>query len=287
MRNEHGALAGSRGVNLFYQRWLPENPPKDVIALVHGVGSHSGAETFRDLISFLTAHDHAVYGMDLRGYGRSGGPAGYIDSWNEYRADIQILLSQIESDFPAHGQFLLGEGLGAVIVLDFIVAVPHRLWGAIAASPALNRPALVPLIHLASALQPRFSFVRKFDRNGLSRDPAKVELYFRDPLMNLTMTLRQLSEYAAAVNRTMSQGAKVATPLLLLHGKGDVIMPYERTEALFGAIPYPNKKLILYPGVQHGIFMDTDSEKVMADLHAWLSRPASSSADRQAQASGS
>lgn len=275
MQNGHGTLAGCRGVNLFYQRWLPENPPKDVVALVHGVGSHSGAETFRDLVSFLTAHGHAVYGMDLRGYGRSGGIAGYIDSWNEYRADLQILLGQIESDFPALGQFLLGEGLGAVMVLDFIVAVPHRLRGAIAASPALNRPPLVPLIHLAATLLPRFSFVRKFDTNGLSRDPAKVQLYLSDPLMNLTMTLRQLSEYAAAVDRTMSQGAKVATPLLLLHSKGDVIMPYARTEALFNAIPYANKKLILYPDVQHGIFMDTDSEKVMADLDAWLSRPES------------
>jgi alpha-beta hydrolase superfamily lysophospholipase len=279
MPHQEGALAGSRGVKLFYQRWLPEQAPAGVVALVHGLGGHSNSETFRDLIAYLTAQGQAVYGIDLRGYGRSGGEAGHIDSWNEYRADTQIFLDQARKDFPEEPLFLLGQSLGGLIVLDFLINVPYPLRGAIAAAPALKSvelaPPMVPLVQVVSTLLPTFHVPPHIDPKGLSRDPAKVQLYLQDPLVNTTMTIRLACEYMAAVERVMSQAAKIQTPLLLLHGTADIIEPYQRTEALFGSIPFPQKTLMLYPGAYHGLFMDTDSDEVMADVDTWLRQPPS------------
>lgn len=60
--------------SLFYHVWAPEQPPKAVICLIHGLGDHSGC--FLRFVSFFTSAGFAVAAVDLYGHGRSCGRRG-------------------------------------------------------------------------------------------------------------------------------------------------------------------------------------------------------------------
>ncbi len=106
------------GLGLFFQVWLPESTPLAALAIVHGMGDHSGR--FSRLVLPLVEQGFAAYGFDLRGYGRSPGIRGHINSFSEYREDVRLFLQFISVQQPGVLRFLMGYSLGSGIVLDYV-----------------------------------------------------------------------------------------------------------------------------------------------------------------------
>ena len=42
MRYQEGFFTGIRGADIYYQCWLPEDKPRAVLLIVHGLAEHSG-----------------------------------------------------------------------------------------------------------------------------------------------------------------------------------------------------------------------------------------------------
>jgi alpha-beta hydrolase superfamily lysophospholipase len=83
MRYSDFHFEGMNGISLYSQYWLPEVPPRAVIAIVHGFGEHSGR--YMNIVDPMVSNQYGVYGYDLRGHGNSPGQRGHIDSWVDYR----------------------------------------------------------------------------------------------------------------------------------------------------------------------------------------------------------
>ena len=79
--------SGSDQIKLFGQVWSPIEEPIAVIALVHGMGEHSGR--YRRLAEFFTSHHIAVITFDQRGHGRSEGKKGHIVHFNQLLEGIE------------------------------------------------------------------------------------------------------------------------------------------------------------------------------------------------------
>ncbi|HOF13452.1 MAG TPA: alpha/beta hydrolase, partial [Spirochaetota bacterium] len=76
-----GTFIGKGGIEIFFQQWEVANP-KAVLIIIHGLGEHSGR--YGNLIDALQNKGIAIFGLDHRGFGRSGGKRGHTDSFMDY-----------------------------------------------------------------------------------------------------------------------------------------------------------------------------------------------------------
>ena len=79
MKHSELYFDGAEGISLYSQFWVTENTTRAVIAIVHGIGEHSGR--YMNVVDYMVPNQIGVYGYDLRGHGKSLGRRGHIDSW--------------------------------------------------------------------------------------------------------------------------------------------------------------------------------------------------------------
>jgi alpha-beta hydrolase superfamily lysophospholipase len=148
MQHEEGTFTGTGDLSLVWQAWLPDEPPRAVLVIVHGFGEHCGR--YRHLVDYLVPRGFAIYGFDLRGHGRSEGQRGAINSWDEFREDVARFLHLVREAQPDSPLFLMGHSMGGLIVSNYAVNDQSGLTGVILSSPQLAQPHVAPLLHAAS-----------------------------------------------------------------------------------------------------------------------------------------
>lgn len=275
MNHSEGTFQGDGGLVLYYQRWRPDGLPRSVLVLVHGIGEHSGR--YMNIVRPLTDRGHAVYGFDHRGHGRSPGPRGHIDRWEQYRGDVTAFLRLVGEREPDRPLFLLGHSLGALIVLDYVLHHPEGLRGAIVSGAPLEpvgvaKPHLVALARLLSRLWPRFTMPLNLDVSALSRDPDVVRAYREDPLVHGMATVRWGAESLARIGWVKAHAVDVRLPILLLHGAADRLNSPDGSRRFFEGIQGADKSLRIVPGGYHEPHNDLDHAEVMDDVAQWIER---------------
>ena len=279
MHHSEGTLQGVGGLDLYLQSWRPDGDPIATLALVHGLGEHSGR--YQNVVNTLVPRGYAVYAFDLRGHGRSPGPRGYLTSWHELRGDVGSLLSHAKRAERGNGDrplFLMGHSLGGLIVLEFVLYEGHStpdLDGVVVSAPGLSTEGFSPLLLLIarvlSRIRPAMAFKTGLDVTGLSRDPAVVLAYQQDPLVHDIGTPRLTTESMAAIKRTVGSVTGWRLPLFMFYGTADRIVPPGPSRRFYGQVPIEDKQLIEYDGGFHECHNDVHSAQVLADLEQWLS----------------
>jgi alpha-beta hydrolase superfamily lysophospholipase len=267
------ALRTADGIELAGLALRPDGPPRAALAMVHGLGEHVGR--YADLHRALLAAGFAVGAADLRGFGRSPGVRGHVDTWDDYRADAAAIVTLAGSLAPGRPIFLFGHSMGGLIVLDLALRRPHGLSGVIASGPALvpagaRRPLLEAASRLLSAVAPRRTIELGLDPAGLSTDPAVVADYLADPLVHGRVSMRWGAEILRTMARTRERAAGFALPLLLMHGADDPINAPEGSRAFHEACGHPDATLRLYPGARHEVHHDVGRVQFERDLLRWL-----------------
>jgi alpha-beta hydrolase superfamily lysophospholipase len=281
MQHTDGRFSGAGGLELYYRHWRPDSDPRAVVALVHGVGEHSGR--YANVVGPLVEDGYAVYGYDQRGHGASPGPRVHIERWPEYRDDLGAFLHMAAGQVPDRPLVVYGHSMGALVVLDYLLQDPQGLAGAIVSGAPLEpagvgSPSLVAVARVLSGVRPRYSVELGLDVAALSRDPEVVDAYRADPLVTSRATVRWGTESLAAVRRVKEGMAGIDVPLLVLHGEADRLNLAAGARALFEAVAYPDKTLRIYPGVYHEPHNDVGHEQVVADVKEWLAHLAGASA---------
>jgi alpha-beta hydrolase superfamily lysophospholipase len=274
MAHSEGTFSGDSDLELYYQRWRPTAPPRAIVAFIHGIGGHSGQSTYTHLINHLGQRGYALYGMDLRGHGRSPGPRGHINQWAEYRADARAFLGLIQNAEPGRSVFLLGQSLGGLIVLEYAVRYPEGLRGVIASAPVLTLPGTSPiqraLLKALSQLWPHLRLSPRLELSDLSRDPDEVNKLVADPLTDPRGSPRLFTELLAATQWMQAHAADLRIPLLLIHGSADPLAPPEESRTFFDKVGIADKTFKLYEGGFHQAFIDVNRQQVLADVAQWL-----------------
>lgn len=272
MTHIEGTFQGAGGLNLYYQSWLPEGEVQAIIAIVHGLGAHSGL--FDNAVQYLLPQGYAVYAFDLRGHGRSPGQRGHINAWAEFRDDLHTFLTRIQAQGPGCACFLWGHSLGALITVDYALRFPESLQGIILTAPALGKvkvPVLkVALGRMLSRVFPRFSLKVGIERNASSRDPQVIVANAQDPLRHEYGSARLATEFFTAERWVESHASDLRVPLLILHGSGDKITPPEGSLAFFQKVNFPDKERYVYTGDYHDLHLDINYQDVLTDLRNWL-----------------
>lgn len=273
MEHREATLHGAADADLYVQTWQPAGAIRGVVALVHGIGEHSGRYGY--LVERLVGRGFAVAALDNRGHGRSGGIHGHIDSWAEYREDVHAFVHYVSTQFMRLPIFLYGHSLGGLIVTDYVLFHPEGLDGLIVSGHPLRptgsaKPVLILLARILSRYKPTISFPLGLDDNTLSRDPEVVRAYKEDPLVHRRVSARWGTETLAAIDRVRARASEIRLPLLILHGGADRINSVDGSRELFGLASSPDKQIRIYPGGYHEPHNDLDRELVATDVIEWL-----------------
>ena len=272
MNHTEGTFLGTGGLQLYYQSWQPDGVPGAVVAIVHGVGDHSGR--YMNLVEPLLDQGYALYALDQRGHGRSPGKRGYINRWAEYRGDVRACLQMIEQQQLELPLFLFGHSMGGLVALDYGLHHPDGLTGLIASAPALGTSGvsdiLLALSRPLSRIWPAFALNSGLDIKGISRDPEAVKAYQVDPLVHSKGTARLATEVMDTIDRTQANAASFSLPLLIYHGSADRITPPHASRAFFEHVTVSDKKYISYDGGYHESHNDLHHAQTAKDVAVWL-----------------
>lgn len=131
------------GVALHYEQRGDGSP---ALLVVHGMAS--GAAQYVPVLDELAREGVRAIAFDRRGYGSSGTPEPYAATTVQEQAqDAGALLSALAAA-PA---VLVGDGFGALVVLELLVRRPELALGAVLADPPLH--AFVPEATKALAVE--------------------------------------------------------------------------------------------------------------------------------------
>jgi alpha-beta hydrolase superfamily lysophospholipase len=257
---------------LYFQAWHPiDRPVRAVLVNLHGLGDHSGL--YPTLTQHFPSRGIALYAFDMRGNGRSPGQRAYIRNWKEYRGDLVAFVAQVRTWERNAPIFLLGNSLGGLVVLDYALEHPEGLHGVIAAAPPLGKLSVPPLLmalgRAMSRVWPRFSMNVGMDLSGLARDPAVIETVLNDPLFHRRGTARLSTEVVAAIERVQSNAARMAVPVLILHGSDDRMVPPDGSRTFFSKLQKPHEYRE-FPGAYHGLLADFGYEQVLEEVTRWM-----------------
>ncbi|MFM6199971.1 MAG: lysophospholipase, partial [Dolichospermum sp.] len=274
---QEGKFSGVGGLDLYYQSWHPGGEVRGILAIVHGLGGHSGL--YKTIVEHLLPREYAVYALDLRGHGRSSGQRGYINTWTEFRDDLQAFLKLIQQQQPGYPIFLLGHSLGGVIALDYTlhyVKDQSTLAGVIGFSPSIGQVGVplsrVVLGKLFSRVWPRFSLHIGLDFSAGSRNQKILDSYTQDKLRHTLATARLSTEFFATVDWIHTHAEKWQVPLLILHGGADRIALPAGSQMFYEKVNYPDKLRIEYPGAYHNLHDDINCVEVITDLVDWMNQ---------------
>lgn len=259
------------GPRIFVRSWHPAGPPRAVVAICHGVKSHSGY--YHWIAERLVENGLAVYALDLRGRGRSGGERFFADDVARYVDDVSALIGlarRREGDLPL---FLLGHSAGGVVSSTYVLGHQEGLAGFICESfafqvyaPDIALSVVKGLSHLVPHVQ-----VLNLKTGDFSRDPAAVQAMLDDPLIkDEWQPTNTVAELARADERLAREFPRITLPLLILHGTADKVTRPGGSQFFYDTAGSSDKTLKLYEGHAHDLLNDFGREGVLNDIVAWM-----------------
>jgi len=263
-------FTGSGGQRIFWRTWLPQQDPRAVVLIAHGFGEHSGR--YEHVADRLVAEQLAVYALDHQGHGRSSGSRALISLPAAVR-DLDWLVSLAQERHPDAPRFLLGHSMGGAIALRYALAHQDRLAGLILSGPLVQvegRAVAKTFGRLLGAIAPNLP-VARLDPKLVSRDPAVVEAYERDPLVHHgplpAGTAASFLRHAATLPDAVSQ---ITLPTLLLWGTADKLCAPAGSEMVASRIGSADLIAVPYEGLYHEILNEPEQDQVLDEICGWI-----------------
>ncbi|WP_259014395.1 alpha/beta hydrolase [Emticicia fluvialis] len=257
---------------VFFQQWLPEQQADGIIALVHGLGEHSGR--YENVAEFFTAHNYGVIAVDTYGHGQTTGKRGHAESMEAYMQQIERLLTLSAQTVPQKPVFLYGHSMGGTLVLNYLFRYHPSIAGVIATSPAV-RPGFAPpklllaIGRLARMVAPSFTQSNSLDLNYLSHDPGVMAAYKADPLVHnqvsgvVGLGLIEWGEWL------LGNARATPAPLLLIHGTEDRLTSYSATKELASKLS-GDVTFKSYDKLYHELHNEFEKYDILNDLFNWI-----------------
>jgi alpha-beta hydrolase superfamily lysophospholipase len=268
----------SDGANLHLRVWRAANPAAPTLALLHGLGAHSG--WFNDMANSLNAVGLHVYVPDHRGFGRSGGERGHMRDWRSYPADINALLDEIGRREASSKLFALGHSMGGIFVTyaaaeDAKRSAP-RLSGIIAMNPWIKN---VTNLSLGNTFAVLFGGMRgssrhviyPYDVSTMTKNPEAQRMLEADTYWVKTQSASFLYQIGLRMRgQVMARAKEVRAPALVVQGEGDVVVSQPATKQYFETLGSDDKTYKTYPDYSHDCEFETDRSALDQDIAAWI-----------------
>jgi alpha-beta hydrolase superfamily lysophospholipase len=274
IRRTESSFAAPDGARLFRRAWIPDDARR-VIVLVHGFAEHSGR--YDATASWFTTHRTAVHAYDHRGHGHSDGDRGHVETFDQFLDDLTCFVGLIRDEHPGLPIVVIGHSMGGLILLTWLLERNPAIEAAITSGPALavggrRPPWQLRVASLLRRVAPRLNVPSNLPLDGLSTDPEVIRRYEADPLVFKKLSVSLAAELFDASERSGGKGARIAVPLLMLHGADDPICDPDGSRSFHEDVTSPGSDLRIYPGLRHEIFNEPQAPSVYADALEWLEK---------------
>lgn len=266
---------GIGGVRIVYDTWASDVPAQAVVILAHGLGEH--ARRYDHVAQRLSEAGLVMYALDHRGHGRSGGKRVRVRDIAEYTGDFDTLVGIATREHPGLKRIVLGHSMGGGIVFAYGVERPDNYDLMVLSAPAVTTQDLVsPVVAFVAkvlgVVAPGLP-VQQLDTDAISRDPAVVETYNKDPLVYHGRVPTGIGRVLLQVGETMPRRAPALTaPLLVFHGSVDRLIPVDGSRRLIECVGSTDVELKVYPGLYHEVFNEPERNEVLADVVSWITK---------------
>ena len=153
------------------------------MVIAHGFAEHGGR--YASVAARLVTDGLAVRAPDHRGHGLSEGKRTGIVRFDDYVDDLTTVVEQAREEWAPRRVILLGHSMGGLIALRLAVRASVSIDGLVVSAPAACPRDVSRLTLTAgralSRLAPNTGVLR-LPLNRISRDPAVVDAYNRDPI---------------------------------------------------------------------------------------------------------
>lgn len=266
-----GTLSSRDGTRLAWRAW-PVPEPRAVLAVVHGLGEHSGR--YAGLAEAMNRRGYGCFALDLRGMGRSAGRRGHVDRWRQWIDDCAAFHELVGERAGGVEVVPLGHSFGGVVVASAVLDGALRPARFVLSNPAFRPAVVVPgwkllLGQAASGVLPTLTMGNEVDPALLSRDPAVATAYAGDPLVHDRISSRLFTEWVAASEAAVRRAGELTASCLLIVSGDDRIIDREGALA-FARAAGERATVRDYPSSYHEPFNDLDAEQVFSDLATWL-----------------
>lgn len=286
-------IAGD-GARLPLRAWLPEETPRAVILALHGFNDYSNA--FAAPAVVWAKDGIATYAYDQRGFG----DAPLRGRWPGTRLladDLATATRLLKARYPKTPLYCLGESMGGAV-----------LAAAASGSRGATRPACDGIILAAPAVWGRAT-MNVFERAALwtgdtffpdmtltgrglnimpSDNIAMLRALGRDPLVIKETRVAAVKGLVDLMDAALASAPLVTTPMLMLYGDRDELVPREPTERFIEALPFSDRRtrrIAWYDAGYHMLLRDLEGPLVWRDVESWIGdhgAPLPSGADRRA-----
>ncbi|WP_314504527.1 alpha/beta fold hydrolase [uncultured Microbacterium sp.] len=272
----------AHGIAIVYDVHPAQTTPRGVVQLCHGYGEHAGR--YEVLIGALTAAGFTVYADDHRGHGRTG--------MRQHQGDRSQLGKLGPGGVPAavDAVWMFTEIIRKENPDQPLVLFGHS-WGSFIAQMLLNRhPDAYDMVVLSATVYRQLGSGNLGDLNErwkapdatgmewLSADGEVVRGFIADPLcttvpMGKTFGLFGQLQMMGKPRRKLRELAG-DVPILLMVGRDDAVggprSVHRLADSYRTRAGLTDVTTYVYPDARHEIFNELTSDKVRADLVAWL-----------------
>jgi alpha-beta hydrolase superfamily lysophospholipase len=273
LRSDHGYLSSRDRSRLFWRSLAPEGEAVAQLAIVHGLGDHSGR--YLEAMAALAERGLSTIAVDYRGHGLADGPRTDCRRWDEYVDDLEAFWRKAVSEARGVPTFLLGHSHGGLVASHWAALDPPGLRGLLLASPfyalASEPSALEHLgVRLLRRLRPGARLASGLRPELLTRDPAQQRATAADPLHVSTFTPRWFLACQAAQADVEALARAIEVPVWLGVGSADRVVSSARAGEFFGALSAPDRVRKEYEGFHHELWNDLGRERVLDDIARWI-----------------
>ncbi len=252
--------------------WSRPDGSGKLALVVHGFGDHGRALPYQLLAAFLSSRGFGVVSYDQRGHGAIAPKNRGVTTWSALVDDAQAVTATLRQDYPRTTLAVIGLSMGALVALEAAQLPGISLEGVVAAAAPLgavraSRFALSPAKHLGRWF-PRLPLRPKLDLSSIAADAQSVTAYLSDPFFHQVMRAGFAFQLLNAIERLRLRSSLVQFPTLFLHGTSDRIAPWE--PAFSDGVRAELRRVRLFPGLLHNLFLDTHRSEVFGQIADWL-----------------
>ena len=277
MRTFESKWDGNDGLSFYIRGWEPDVRPKALLALIHGLGEHTGR--YLHVGKAMTDAGYALVGFDLRGHGKSGGARGHFPSLNAVIQDIRQFFRFLVQRYPDFPHFLYGHSLGGLLSLSYAIQYKDGLNGVMVTDVALRsslqeQKGKIAMVNLLGSLLPTMTVPSGLDAGTISRDSDVVQKYINDPLVHDKTSLGLGKSALNAIDMCFSRAGQFSHPLLIMHGTADKLTYPSGSEDFARLASEKNNDvtLKLWDGLYHEIHNEPEKAEVFKMMIEWVGK---------------
>lgn len=266
-------IQGSDQNRLFTQCWGDDTDPKAILMISHGLAEHSGR--YEHVGKFFADEGYLVCALDHRSHGQSEGKDTYVDSFDQFLADLDIFVKFVREKAPEKPIYLLGHSMGGAIVISYVIKYQPELTGVILSAPGVLlggdiSPLLMKLAGFLSMVAPKMKTIT-LGADSVSRDSEVMKKYDEDPLNyrgGIPARLgHEMNKNVAFVAENMD---KFELPCFLANGSADALVDPTVSQYLYDGVGSEDKTMKVYEGLYHEILNEPEKDQVMVDMMNWM-----------------